>query len=300
MWYFSAFRFAVGIVFLSIASLKDLKSRRVPNRLWVIMGIIAMLILAAELILVESADWEYFLFFIPIGIVFAEAFIDRPPIYSEGKLNVRVLGWLLLPVLTYVFLLNNFMDVIFDELLFLRLSMIIGVMLFTFILYFFYIIYGGADAKAIITLAILVPSYPEIPNLTRHVISSDLIEFMEIGFPFTLVILLNASLVVLIFPIVNFFLNLSKGDIDLPKMFFGYKKKVSELEDSFVWPMEYFEDGEMKTELLPRSDNEDKIESLKRHDIEIVWATPKIPFIIPITIGFIISFLIGNPIPYLL
>ncbi len=295
-WYFSVVRFIVGVVFLLAASIKDLKSRRVPNEIWMIMGSIGMVILGIELWFVKEASWEYFLMFIPIGVLFAEAFIDRPPIYSEGKLNFRVLGWLVLPMLVFVFLVNR----LGNTLLFWSLTTILAVMLFSFILYFFYIIHGGADAKAVITLAILFPFYPTVPRLTHRALSAELVPAMEVVFPFTLVILLNASLVVLILPFAYLFINLSNGDVDFPKMFFGYKKKVSELEDSFVWPMEYYDDGKLKSELLPRSMSEEKIESLKEHNKKEVWTTPKLPFIIPILFGLILSILIGNPIIYVM
>ncbi|MEF8874891.1 MAG: A24 family peptidase C-terminal domain-containing protein, partial [Candidatus Thermoplasmatota archaeon] len=244
----------------------------------------------------KEARWEFFLMFIPIGVLFAEAFVDRPPIYSEGKINFRALGWIILPILVFVFLVNRLGGV----LLFWSLTMILAVMLFTFALYFFYIIHGGADAKAVITLAILFPFYPTIPELTHRALSAQLVPIMEILFPFTLVIVLNASLIVMVLPFTNLFINLSHGDIDFPKMLFGYKKKVSEIEDSFVWPMEYYEDGEVKTELLPRSVSDERIESLKKHGREEVWTTPKLPFIIPILIGLILSVLIGNPIMYIM
>ncbi len=295
-WYFSLARFIVGAGFLLAASIKDFRSRRVPDELWMLMGAVAMVILGAELWLIKDASWEYYLMFIPIGVLFAEAFVDRPRIYHEGELNFRVLAWLILPMLVYVFLVNR----LGGELLFWSLTMILAVMLFSFALYFFYIIHGGADAKAVITLAILFPFYPTIPELTHRALSIQLVPVMEILFPFTLVILLNASLIVLVLPFTNLFINLSNGDIDFPKMFFGYKKKVSKIEDSFVWPMEYYENGKLKTELLPRSVSDERLDSLKKHDRKEVWTTPKLPFIIPILIGLILSVLIGNPIMYIM
>ncbi|MBS3782441.1 MAG: prepilin peptidase [Candidatus Thermoplasmatota archaeon] len=292
----SLIRLVIGTSFLLVASLKDLKTRRVPDELWIIMGSIAMGILGLELLLIRKVNWQYFLIFIPIVVIFLEAFIDRPPLFSDGRLNPFVLGWLTLPLIVFIYMINVFGS----DVLFWSLTMILAVMLFSFILYFFYILHGGADAKAVITLAILLPFYPEIPGLTNHAVSPEVVSSMEIFFPFTLIILLNASLIVLIFPVVNFILNMYKGDLDIPKMFFGYKKSVSKLEDSFVWPMEYYEDGRLKTELFPRSGTDERIESLKQRDMETVWVTPKIPFILPISIGFIMSFIIGNPILYLM
>lgn len=294
MWYFSAARFIVGFLFLLVASIRDLKTRKVPNELWIVMGFIAMTILFVELIF-KDVSWVHFLIFIPVGVLFSEAFIDRPPIYREGKLNFLVLGWLILPLAVFVYMLN----VLSDSMIFWSLAMIPAIMLFAFVMYFFYIIYGGADAKAIITLAILVPFYPTIPHLTHRIISEDKIELLQAFFPFTLVILLNSSLIVLVFPISYFFINLFKGDIDIPLMFFGYKKKVDEIEDSFVWPMQYYEENELKTELFPRTRSDEKIASLKEKNIRTTWATPKVPFIVPMFVGFLISFLIGNPLMYL-
>lgn len=293
MWYFSAARFIIGLLFLLVASIKDIKTRRVPNELWIVMGSIAIGILFIEL-LVRDVSWMHFLIFIPIGVLFSEAFIDRPPIYAEGKLNFLILGWLMLPIVVFAYMVN----VLAGSLIFWSLAMVPAIMLFAFVMYFFYIIYGGADAKAIITLSILVPFYPTIPYITHSAVSNDMFRLVQAFYPFTLVILLNSSLVLLALPISYFVINLSKGDMAFPLMFFGYKKKVEDIEDSFVWPMEYYEDGELKTELLPRSRLEEKTESLKEKNVEIAWTTPKIPFIVPMFVGFLISFLIGNPLWY--
>lgn len=300
LWYFSIARLLVGIGFLSAASIRDLKTRRVPNKLWIIMGSVGILILFTELLirkfwLGNEIFWTHFLIFIPIGMIFSEAFVERPPVYSKGRLNLKVLIWLLIPLIVFVYMVL----VLAGSIIFWTLAMIPGMMLFAFLLYFFYILYGGADAKAVITLAVLVPFYPQIPGLTRTALGSELVPLMQTLFPFTLVILLNASLVVIVFPIGYLLINLYKGDLDFPKMFFGFKKRVDEIEDSFVWPMEYYENGKLKTELFPRSSSEEKLKSLRSHGREIVWTTPKIPFIVPISIGFLISFLIGNPLLYL-
>lgn len=294
MWYFSGARLIVGLLFLLIGSIRDLKTRRVPNELWIVMGSIAMGILFVELLFMD-VSWTYFLIFIPIGILFSEAFIDRPPIYEKGRLNPLALGWLMVPLVIFLYMVT----VLGDSLIFWSLAMIPAIMVFAFAMYFFYIIHGGADAKAIITLAMLVPFYPDLPYLTHRAVPSDLVPVVQAFFPFTLVILLNASLMVLIFPLTYFFLNLFNGDINLPLMFFGYRKKVDEIEDSFAWPMQYYEDGKLKTELFPRTGSEEKLESLKERNVKKAWTTPKVPFIVPIFVGFFISFWIGNPLWYI-
>ncbi|MFP4001249.1 MAG: A24 family peptidase C-terminal domain-containing protein [Candidatus Natronoplasma sp.] len=296
MWELSLARFVIGVVFLSAAAIKDFRTREVENELWITMGIIGMIILAVELVLVRKARWEFLLIFIPIGVIFSEAFIDRPPVISNDGFNPLVFGWLILPLIVFIYMAS----VLSDRLLFWSLTMILAVMLLAFLFYFLYILHGGADAKAVITLAILLPFYPELPGFTLTWISAEMFPIMEVFFPFTLIVLLNSSLLILIFPLSSFFFNLFKGDIDIPKMFFGYKKRVKDLEDSFVWPMQYYENGKIKTELFPRSGTDEKFESLKDHDVEEVWATPKIPFMVPMVFGFVLSFIIGNPVMYVL
>ncbi len=284
-------RFFVGILFLIVAAWKDLKTRQVPNKLWIFMGCIASVILAVDL-LSQGAGWKYYLIFIPILVLFMEAFYERPLLYEEGKLNILVLGWLILPILTFFYQVLE----IGGEKLFWSLATIPIMMLLVFLFYFFRLIYGGADAKALLVIAVLVPFYPRIEMLNLFEMSTEVIQAMQLFFPFTLVILLNSSLILLVLPMIYFFINLKNGDIGFPQMFFGYRKNVDEIPDSFVWPMEYYEGGKKRFQYMPRGDSEEDHLSLVEHGQRIAWVTPKIPFLVPMCIGFLLSYVIGNPI----
>ncbi len=293
MWYFSLARFVAGFSFLFVAALMDIKTRRVPNELWIIMGGVASSILAVQLFLL-GVPWQYYLIFIPIAVLCGEAFVERPAIYSDGEVNFLVVGWLILPLVTYIYQLNT----IGGHRLFWSLTTIPVIILLAFLFYYFRVLYGGADAKAMMVLGILLPFYPQIPGFTHMAGSDMLIYFMEYLFPFTLVVLLNSSLILLALPLSYLFLNIIKRDLDLPQIFFGYRKKVDEIEDSFVWPMEYYEDDEHIFQMIPRMDEEKALKSLRRRDREYAWVTPKLPFILPMCVGFVLSFLIGNPLLY--
>jgi len=281
----------VGLVFLLIAAWKDLKTRQVPNELWIVMGSTASVILAVD-IFIQGAGWKYYLIFIPILVLFMEAFYERPFLYEDGKVNILVLGWLVLPVVTFFYQVLE----IGDKTLFWSLATIPIMMIMIFLFYFFRLIYGGADAKALLVIAVLVPFYPQIEMLNLFEMSTEVIQAMQLFFPFTLVILLNSSLILLILPLIYFFINLKNGDIGLPQMFFGYREKVEEIPDSFVWPMEYYEGDKKRFQYMPRGDSEEDYRSLIEHDEKIVWVTPKIPFLVPMCVGFLLSYMIGNPI----
>ncbi len=293
-WHFSLLRLLVGSSFMFVAAAKDIKTRRVPNELWMVMSTIAGIILAVQLFL-KGVGWRYYLIYVPIMSIMVEAFVERPPLYTEEEVNYYMIGWFALPFVVFGYQIYS----LGGQRFFWSLATIPIVMVIAILLYFFRILYGGADAKAVIVLAMLVPFYPTIPNLTLMGSSGPLLNVMEIFFPFTLIVLLNSSLLMVFLPIAFVTINLINGDHSFPEIFFGYRKKLEEIPDSFVWPMEYYEDGELKTELMPRGSSDERIESLKESGKEKFWVTPKLPFIVPMAAGFVISFVIGNPVMYL-
>ena len=291
---FSVMRFIICFVFLGISVISDLKTRRVSNKLWLIMAPTAVAVLMMDLYL-RGVNWRYYLILIPIGFLLVEALIERPPVVLKGKVNVLVLIWFLAPVITLIYMLYS----IESSMLLWSLMSILAMMGAAFVFYYFALIYGGADAKAIVVLAVLFPFYPEIPGITFWGGDPAMLEFMEVFFPFTFVILLNAAILSLILPVYYVLKNLKNGDLEFPLMFFGYKHKVDEIEESFVWPMEYYVGDKRKVKLFPRGMTDDKLDSLKEKDLEKAWVTPKIPFLVFIFLGYLISYIIGNPTLYL-
>ena len=296
MQYLSIIRLVIGFSFLTVASLSDIKTRRVSDVLWIIMSIFASSLLAIQLFL-KGVGWRYYLIFIPIIILLSYAFVEIPELYTDKGLNPLSMIWLTIPMISSIYQIHHLKDDIF----FWSLLVIPVTMVFVFVLYYFSVIYGGADAKAVLVIAILVPFYPEINGFTITGLSPDQIPFMQIFFPFTFIVLLNASLIMLVLPIYFLFLNLNNGDIGFPQILFGYKKPIDEIPDSFVWPMERYDDrGNLKVKLFPRDEDDNVLNALISKGRERVWVTPKIPFIVPILIGYVLSFFIGNPISYLL
>ncbi|MFO8110518.1 MAG: A24 family peptidase C-terminal domain-containing protein [Thermoplasmata archaeon] len=290
---YSIARLLIGLVFLLIASASDLKSRRVPDGLWIVLAVLAMGILAVELHS-SGAPLRFMLIFAPIIFFLCEAFVEVPPLYEKSKLNFLAVLWFLVPIVSLVLLISTS----FNESGLWPLIAIPVMMFFAFVLYYLRILYGGADAKAVIVLAVLVPYYPYIEGITNYGSTPELIGAMESLFPFVLVVLLNSSLILIFLPLIYFLLNLKNGDIGFPQMFFGFRSELKNAKESFVWPMEYYKNGERKIQLMPRGVDEDIYEDFSEG--EQIWVTPKIPFIVPMCVGFFISFLIGNPLLHVL
>lgn len=290
MWFYSLIRLVVGTVFLGVAAYTDLKTRRADDKIWQLMGTIAVLILIIELFQ-RKTPISYYLVFFPILFLLVEATVDRPPLYEGTKWNYLLLGWFLVPIVSVIMMFYIVKEFTY---LFWSLLAIPIVMSLAFIFYYFRVIYGGADAKAMVTLAVLLPFYPDFIVFLPELLESTY-TIMEVFFPFTLVILLNSALIVLVLPIAYLMLNVKQGDIRFPQMFFGYKKNLNEISKSFVWPMEYYKDGKRHFELMPRYDEDKALASLKKAGRKTIWVTPKIPFLVPMFFGFMLSFIWGNP-----
>ena len=99
---------------------------------------------------------------------------------------------------------------------------------FTYVVYRLGLLKGGADLKAFWGLTILVPIEP---------VMFDFPVWNSI-MPFPWVIFSNSVILVIFITIGVFIWNILNHNIELPFCFFGYKMKVKEAKNKFVWPLE--------------------------------------------------------------
>ncbi len=159
--------------------------------------------------------------------------------------------------------------------------------LFFFGMWFAGLISGGADAKALMAIAFLLPfplqldAWPLLPSIM----------------PGSIAVLGNSLIAVLIVPLGLFAINAANRDFSFPRMFLGRRVPLDKLEELAAWPMERVVDGKVRTAWFPgRSEAplDETIASLREAHVERVWITPKIPFMIPLLIGFIAAFIAGD------
>jgi len=181
-------------------------------------------------------------------------------------------------LLTIEFIFIGIGDVI--SLLLIPIIIIIIFLLFQFLPFF-----GGADVKALMSLAILIPFEPKI----------FIFPIWGSIMPFTWIILSNSVFIYLVIPISLFFYNLYKRNFEFPYCFLGYKIDLPRAKERFVWPLEKIVDGKRKISYLSMNKDIEKIyKKFEAEDISNIWVTPKIPFMIPLLIGFILSFFVGD------
>jgi archaeal preflagellin peptidase FlaK len=282
----SIIKVAVAFIVLVLASRSDWKTREASDAYWLFLGAFGMTLLAAQ-IFVDGADPLYYLVLIPIAIFFLDIFWDRPGMFENG-INP-------LPIALYAagFAILGFLIYQFGTASYLWGLLIIPIMFFLFmLLYLFDVIKGGADAKALIALAIVFPTYPVFGDFPLVAMPS----ITQLAFPYPLLILFNAAILVVAMPVVLFFYNLKRRDVRVPAMFFGYVLPIEEVSKKFVWPMERMDGGARKITMFPHSSDEGKeqLAQLEAAGATSIWVTPKIPFLIPITASVLFSAIVGN------
>lgn len=289
---FNILRVVFGCAFLLYASYTDIKERRVRDIVWLVMGVTGGLFLLLQMIL-EGMSWEYFLIFVPVTILFASMFFEFKPVFDREKksLNVKIMLLFIAGLAAFIYQFNALAGATY----FYRLLSIPLLILVFYVFYQVNILHGGADAKALMTLAIFVPFYPKFLDFPLIQIGSERVsDAVELMFPFAFLVLMNGVLFVIWIFLAFFLYNALKGDVRIPEMLLGYKMDIGVAERKFVWPMVKVVDGKKVRVLFPRNVEEDTLQKLKEHGAKRIWVTPKMPFIVALTGGFLISVFFGN------
>ncbi|HID26990.1 MAG TPA: peptidase A24 [Methanosarcinales archaeon] len=169
--------------------------------------------------------------------------------------------------------------------------------------------FGGADAKALITLSIIFPKFPEIDVFGY--------QFPITGVPildlFAFSILGNAVILPIFLPFVLFIYNLVNLSIEEIRqkplyLFFAFKKDINKLQGHIKLIEEYKQiDGRVQARFKwgMNEITSDVIKELKDFEAkglieQKVWVTYKLPFMIPITAGFFTAVIFGDLIFFIL
>ncbi|MDD1710062.1 MAG: prepilin peptidase [Methanoregulaceae archaeon] len=176
-----------------------------------------------------------------------------------------------------------------------------------FYLFAYFNLFGGADAWALIFLSLCIPAFPLIPifGVPPHAF-----------FPFS--VLINAVLLNLFTPVAIYFYNIKKGNnAPFPYLFIAYPVEGTQISESNGYVMEEFgEDngvlirrfigigeairgmvtgkGRIYTLDLRRNPEKYRKERELMEKAGRVWIAYGVPFIIPITAGFVTALLFGD------
>lgn len=312
-------RLIIGVVFLIHASRLDLRTRKVPNPVWIKLGGIAILLLGIHLIL--EGEWYHFLVLLPIVPLFAYAFVEVGKRNDPGNGTITRHLWVALQLMGWVgFGLLVVLGGTGETTLTL-----LGMCVFIVLIYGMYyvrILHGGADAKAMMVLTLLVPFYP---SFGMFPLWEPEVESVNLIFTFPVTVLTMSVFAFAFLPLGLAVYNLYRGDTG-KAMFFGYRLPLEEIPNRHVWLMdrpvcrvdpgmkimtmegetagagvwlrERGYTGERRVVLFPKRLTADEMAAdlsiLKHEGVERAWVTPKMPFMVAILFGYVVSFLFGN------
>jgi len=161
-----------------------------------------------------------------------------------------------------------------------------------YVLFQLRLIFGGADAKALMAIAILVPIEPAISQFP--IWNGSLM-------PSSWFIFSNSIILFLFIPLSLLIYNIAKRNIQFPFCVLGYKMNVDKAREKFIWPLEKIVEGKRKFVYMPKDfDVDDELDEFEKNGINEIWVTPKIPFMIPLLAGFICAFILGDILLYLM
>ena len=281
----AAIQLTAAVAVLGYASVLDLRTRRAPNALWIALATLGVVLLPIR-VAVDDEPIEYAIVLIPILAILADVFWDAggnsalSRFMPAAKYGVAVIATILLAVAW----IN---DTYFQPFLAVPVVMMVIVLM-----YMLDLIRGGADAKALISLAVLFPVYPLIASFP--LVSAD--ETMQIVFPFSISVLTNAAILVAFLPLAFLIMNLLRRDLKSPQIFLGYRMEIDRVIGKHVWLMERIIEGRRVFYTRPKIEENltEELAKLREQGITRVWITPKIPFIIPMLAGLLLTAVVGN------
>ena len=285
-------RLGIALAIACSASISDWRKREVSDAHWAAMGVAGLALLAVQIVQ-DNVDLTYLLFLLPMAWFFFDMLVERRGMFEDG-INPLPIGLYLGSFAILAFLLSQFWNDGYTW----QLLVIPILFVLIFFLYQFNVIKGGADAKALMAIALLLPRYPIMGPFPLIHVTLDATQYIM---PYAILVLFNAALLTLVVPLVMLFYNLSKREMRFPAMLFAYTMDLPDARTKFVWPMEYIKDGEVKISAFVKSEDstEEQIDQLEAAGKTRIWVTPKIPFLIPITASLLFSSIVGNIIFFL-
>jgi len=157
------------------------------------------------------------------------------------------------------------------------------------------LLFGGADAKAVMIAGILIPIFAH-----PYLVSSSAVLPATAVLPFALNLLMDAALLSVVIPLGLAVRNASRGELRGWATFTGYTIPVRELPVRFVWvrnPMSSegrAEEDEIETSEQDRQRRVRIAKELTGQGVDRVWVTPQIPYLVLLAVGALAALLAGN------
>jgi len=287
-----AFRALVLTGAFAYAAAKDLETREVTDRLWQLLGVVGVLVGAAALAghgVVPELLW------LLVGAFALEHLFPWDDLLGERRaglvLPIEVLLYAV--VLATVGLLAYRLGIGPTAVPVIAVAALVSIVLAR-ALFEAGVLYGGADAKALIVIGVLVPLFG-LPVLYHPASSVAVLRLL----PFSLTVLTNSALLSIVAPLAIAMRNLARGEFSFPRGFTGYTVPVAELPRRFVWVRDPAMGQDTMVDDAETSEEDTRRRTAIARELEArgvgrVWVTPQLPFLVLMTAGVFTGLLFGN------
>ena len=310
-------RLGVLIICMGWAAWFDHKQRRVSNDHWIVWTKPVVFIWSLDL-LVQGAHWSVWLTASAIIAYASGSVIGRPTVKDAkagNRMDQFVLIWYLISIFGLIAAAVKFSsshpldvitgDVTGDAALWWAYIGALFVLLVIDLAWRMRFIHGGADAKALIWVTLLFPSWSEFP------VNSD--EYMSeviLHLPPSLSLLIWGGLFFMLIPFILLVRNIASGNVrsfsDLTMAWIALSVPLKTVHERHAWlltdTME-LPNGEIKVyhkRRAPRQSPSDTevqthVEKLKNAGVENAWISLKLPLLLFLWPAILPLWLFGDP-----
>ena len=315
-------RVAVLLLGMGWAAWMDHKTRRVANEHWIVWAKPAVFIWALDL-MVQGADWTIYLTASAVVAYASVSVFGRPTIKDalEGSWMDRIfLFWYASSLVGLVAGAVQYqgttpLEVLLDDgdalgMLWWKTASLLLVVLFIDLAWRLRLLHGGADAKALMWVTLVFPTWAAVP-----LPFSTMGEGTVVALPVSIALLIWGGLAFLLIPVVMLVLNVKRGDVrglgDLRLAWHASMMSLEEIPHRHVWVLSdtmVMPNGEelvVHATRAPRKTptNEALLEHLERLSslgVGRVWVSHKMPLLVFLFPAVLPLVLLGDPTTLLL
>ncbi len=285
---------AVLVAGLAFAAFSDLKTREVNDRVWQILGLAGLGLGAAAY---GSGGPVPFVVWIVVSVLVLEHTVPwderLPERWQDFARLLEFGGYLVLAA--GLALVAGWFGLGPSGVPIAAVAVVVTVV-FARVLYELELLYGFADAKALMAAGLLVPICAH-PWLRAPGEAGTVLAWM----PFAITLLTNAALLSVAIPLGVAIHNLRRGEFSLRRGFTGYSLPVKEIPERYVWVKEPKLDEELEDRIANAETSAEDTRlrreatlHLLRLGVTRVWVTPQVPYVVLIALGTVAGLLAGN------
>ena len=315
-------RISVLLLGMGWAAWMDHKERRVKNEHWLVWVKPALFLWALDL-MNQGADWTIYLT-ASAAVAYASGAVIGRPTFSDlragSRMDQTVVFWYLVSLCGLIFGAIQYqsvspVDVLLGNetglgALWWSTFAVLPLILLVDIAWRLRMLHGGADAKALMWVAILIPNWSSMPLTFSSATTEALF-----ALPPVFSLLMWGGLSFLAIPFILLFLNISRGHVrsfsDLMLAWHASQLPRSEVAHRHVWLLTTLvekPDGSMEVyhrKRAPRRTPSDEqlavaLSELEAADVQQVWVSQKLPLLVFLFPAIIPMVFFGDPMAILM